>query len=222
MSTRYLSKAEARAFYDHFGRKQDWQKFYESAAIRTLLIRAEFERATKVFELGCGTGAFAEKLLLSYLPKNAQYLGIDISSVMIELSRKRIKRFGDRAQVRMTDGSFRYRLADGTFDRFVSTYVFDLLSPEDIREVLEEAHRLLVEKGRLCIVSLTHGKTFWSRSLTWVWIHLHRLRPSLVGGCRPINLLTLLKPNQWQIRYHTVITAFGLSSDVLIAEKLKS
>ena len=35
-----LTRDEARAFYDRFGSKQDWQSIYEGRALRDLMDRA--------------------------------------------------------------------------------------------------------------------------------------------------------------------------------------
>jgi ubiquinone/menaquinone biosynthesis C-methylase UbiE len=69
---------------------------------------------------------------LNHLPTTAQYLGVDSSSTMVELTRKRLARFDSRAEVLQTDGSLTFTLPDESFDRFVSNYVLDLLSPDDI------------------------------------------------------------------------------------------
>lgn len=42
-----------------------------------------FETATHVFELGCGTGRFAERLLERHLPATARYKGIDLGPTMV-------------------------------------------------------------------------------------------------------------------------------------------
>ena len=83
MSRRFLTREEARAFYDRFGSKQDWQRWYEGAAIRELRTHGGFEMSGSVIELGCGTGAFAEELLEHDLPTTARYLGMDSSSTMV-------------------------------------------------------------------------------------------------------------------------------------------
>jgi ubiquinone/menaquinone biosynthesis C-methylase UbiE len=219
MSRRFLSRDEIRIFYDRFGTKQDWQRFYEGPALRDLLKNGRFDSAGSVFELGCGTGAFARQLLADYLPTEGSYLGVDISSTMVALARERLARFKGRAEVRLTDGSLRYELPGESFDRFVSNYVLDLLPPEDIGEVLHEAHRLIRPDGRLCLMSLTHGRTWPSRLLTGAWDRLHRLRPGLVGGCRPVELLEFVRGNSWGIDYQNVVTAFGISSEVVVASK---
>ena len=58
-----LTPSEARTFYDKFGEKQDTQGFYENPALEDLIVHADFQHAQKVFEFGCGTGKFAERLL---------------------------------------------------------------------------------------------------------------------------------------------------------------
>jgi ubiquinone/menaquinone biosynthesis C-methylase UbiE len=55
-----LSHEQAKAFYDRFGKKQDWQSFYEDAATAALLRNEELDKSSAVLELGCGTGRFAE------------------------------------------------------------------------------------------------------------------------------------------------------------------
>ncbi len=71
---RMLSHQQATAFYDRLGTKQDWQAFYEVPATANLIAHAAFEEAQSVFECGCGTGAFAERLLSRHLPPQARYL----------------------------------------------------------------------------------------------------------------------------------------------------
>jgi hypothetical protein len=51
---------------------------------------------------------------------------------MVQLTRGRTARFGRHAAIQRTGGSVRLDLPDGTFDRFISNYVLDLLSEEDM------------------------------------------------------------------------------------------
>lgn len=216
---RVLTHEQAQAFYDWMGAKQDLQAFYEEKATRDLIAHAGFETAQAVFEFGCGTGAFAEHVLASHLPEEARYLALDSSTTMVRLANLRLARFGNRVVVQQTDGSLQFETAPGSYDRFVSTYVVDLLSLTDIATLLSEAHRLLTREGRLCLVSGTHGSTGLPRLLTGLWTRLHVLRPALVGGCRPLELRTLLPTTHWQITYVNVVTAFGIPSEIVIAER---
>jgi ubiquinone/menaquinone biosynthesis C-methylase UbiE len=213
-----LTHEQAQAFYNRMGAKQDWQAFYEAKATQNLIAHASFETAQAVFEFGCGTGAFAERLLTAHLSPEAQYVAVDSSATMIRLAQARLARFGSRVQVWQTDGTLRFEAASSSYDRFVSTYVADLLSASDIAEMLSEAHRLLRPEGLLCLVSLTPGPMWFSRLVTGLWTGIHRLTPSLVGGCRPLELQALLFASQWQLVSVNVVTAFGIPSEIVVAK----
>ena len=215
---RVLTHEQAQAFYNWMGKKQDWQAFYEAKATRELIAHASFETAQAVFEFGCGTGAFAERLLSSSLSSQARYVAVDSSPTMIRLAQDRLTRFGSRVQVSQTDGSFQLAAASGLYDRFVSTYVADLLSVSDIASMLSEAHRLLRPEGLLCLVSLTPGPTWFSRRVTELWTGINWLAPSLVGGCRPLDLQALLPTDQWQLVFVNIVTAFGVPSEIVVAK----
>jgi hypothetical protein len=89
--------------------------------------------------------------------------------------------------VDQSDGTPRITEPDHCFDRFVSTYVFDLLAPDFIDQLLSEVRRLLVPEGKLCLVSMTFGASPVSRAVCWGWQRLWRISPSIVGGCHPIE-----------------------------------
>ena len=55
------------------------------------------------------------------------------------------------SELRLGDGSFRYPFPDAGFDRFVATYVLDLLSDRDLGLALQEARRLLAPQGLVCL-----------------------------------------------------------------------
>jgi len=215
-----LSHEQAKAFYDRFGKKQDWQNVYENVAIDALIRNGGFDQAGAVLEFGCGTGSFAEKLLKEHLPVTAHYVGVDISETMVGLARKRLARFGARAEVYRTNGSPRLDFGDGTFDRYVSTYVLDLLTVKDIETVIQEASRVLSTGGLLGLTSLTPGFTPLSCVVTAIWKALHSIRPMLVGGCRPIHLRELVSGEKWLVRYSDRFSRFGVPSEVLVAGKV--
>ncbi len=212
-----LTREQAKAFYDHSGAKQDKQAFYEDAALDDLVAHAGFERARSVLEFGSGTGRFAERLLDRHLPPGAVYHGVDLSDTMVGLARERLRRFGDQATVSKSDGSSSTGTAPASVDAFVSNYVLDLLSEEDIRAELAEARRVLKPGGRLCVTSGTWGRAGLSRFVSWLWGRVHALRPSLVGGCRPLRLTDYLAGGEWRVGYANVVVAYGISSEVVVA-----
>ena len=214
---RYLSPAEAKRFYDRLGSRQDWQGFFENPAINEMIAHAAFESAHSVFEFGCGTGALAARLLQQQLPSDARYVGLDISGTMVSLARERLKPWSDRARVLQSDGSPCIPEPDRSFDRFVSTYVFDLLCPDFIDQLLSEAHRLLLPGGKLCLVSMTFGASSLSRAVCWGWQRLWRLSPGIVGGCHPLELSEYLRSEWWKPDHQTKVTSWGVTSEILVA-----
>lgn len=213
-----LSHQEARRTYDRIGSLQDSQCFYEDRATELVLLYGDFNSAQAVFEFGCGTGRFARRLLEDYLPGTARYRGVDISPMMVRLARSRLAPHPQRAEVLLTEGGAPVDELTGSYDRFVSNYVFDLLSHEDIQAVLREAHRILRPSGLLCLTGLSSGISFTSRAVASVVSWVQSRHPSLVGGCRPLDLLPLLPESEWQVVHHSKVVAFGVPSEVIVAK----
>lgn len=215
--TRAATRRQVRAFYDVLGRLLDTQAFYENAALEVLRVRGGFDTAGAVLEFGCGTGRFAEHLLTRSLPAECRYLGLDISRRMVALATERLAPWTDRAEARVTTGSMRLDAADRSVDRFLATYVLDLLSDRDARELMQEAHRVLMPGGRLCVASLACGTSLFARAVVGVWSIVSTVLPIALGGCRPVRLSTLLTPGAWHVEHHEVVERFGVATDVLVA-----
>jgi len=211
-----LTSSEAQTYYDRFGKKQDSQGFYEDPALDDLIAHACFRDAQRIFEFGCGTGKFAARLLAEHLPPSASYLGCDISPVMVGLAAQRLEAYPERAKVLRSDGTAHFPLPDRSIDRVISNYVLDLLSEGDIRAVFAEAHRVLTPGGKLCLASLTRGINLPSRIVSSLWMAVFRMRPSLVGGCRPIRLDAYVDRDRWQLEHRRVLIPFGVPSEVLV------
>lgn len=217
---RTLSREEARRVYNRIGSFQDSQAFYEDHATDLLVRHGRFGAARHVFEFGCGTGRFALHLLSEHLPSEASYRGVDLSPTMVSLAEARLAPFASRAKVVLTDGAPPVKEPSESCDRFVSTYVLDLLSDTDITAVLGEAHRMLQPGGLLCLSSLSTGSGLASRWVARLWSFVHGLSPALVGGCRPLDVVGRLSPSEWTIAHHARVAPFAVPSEVVIAERL--
>lgn len=214
---RLLSRSEARAVYDRIGRRQDAQAFYEDPALDALVAHGAFDDAQSILEVGCGTGRFAERLLRIQCPPDARYVGRDLSPRMVAIARDRLAPFGERATVIQTDGSLEFDCPAGSADRVVATYLLDLLSTDDIRAVLADAHRVLGSAGRLCLAGLTWGERPIGRFVTRLWASVHAVRPKWVGGCRPLRMRRFVAGGAWTIQHREIVRAWGVPSEVLVA-----
>ena len=215
-----LTPGQARTVYDRIGRAQDWQRFYEDAATTELVAHAAFGDAQAVVELGCGTGRFATRLLGELLPATATYLGVDVSPRMVTLATERLTPWRDRATVELADAGERLPRPDGSADRVVSNYVFDLLSPEATRATVDEAHRVLAPGGLLCVAGLTPGEAGLAREVSHTWKRVWMRWPVLVGGCRPIRLADALDDARWEVRHRRVVAPWGIASEAVVAVRV--
>jgi ubiquinone/menaquinone biosynthesis C-methylase UbiE len=214
-----LSHEDARRVYDRIGRLQDSQAFYEDRATELLLRHGDFGSAETVFEFGCGTGRFALRLFTESLSPTATYRGVDISPRMVSLAQQRLTQYSQRAEVALTGGGPPVGEPSESCDRFLSNYVFDLLSEEDIRSVLRNARRMLRPNGLLCLAGLSTGVGPLSRAVAGVWSWIQAHRPSAVGGCRPIDLLPFLPASEWEIRFDEKVVAFAITSEAVVAQR---
>ena len=172
-----LSREDTRRIYDRIGSWLDSQSFYEDRAIRSLAENGRFDSAEAVFEFGCGTGRFAESLFREHLSETAHYRAHDLSPRMGRSRQRETRTF--RRSCR--DSSQFWRRASSeprdSCDRFVASYVLDLLSEDEIEAVLEEAWRMLCPGGLLCLASICPGQGPVSRSFMG-------LCPSCIGEAR--------------------------------------
>jgi SAM-dependent methyltransferase len=214
---RYLSPAQAGVFYDRVGSLQDTQGFYERAVVDVLVLSGAFERAGLAVEVGCGTGTLARQLLAGPLPVTARYVGLEVSPRMAALTRDRIQGWADRAMVALIDGQSPWPVAPASADRVVAAYVLDLLSPAGIQDFFAQARRVLRPGGMVAVASLTPGRAGLARLVSSAWTALWGLRPSLTGGCRPVDVAAMLPPDAWAAVQQQVLTRFGVTSQVLTA-----
>lgn len=218
-----LTPSEARRHYDRNAHKQDAQGWYENAALERLIALSEFGNASQVLEVGCGTGRFAARLLRDHIGPHAIYIGVDISMSMLARAGTKLKKYAARAKLRPGDVTLGLTSPDKSADRIVATYLFDLLSTGQSRNLLAEMHRVLRPDGLICLAGLTRESDDGDMTIiSQLWTLVQRRWPWIVGGCRPVKLRPLLDDAKWQIVAHETVTPKGLTSEILIARKIET
>ena len=66
---------------------------------------------------------------------SVNYVGVDISPVMINIATSRLAAWGERAKAVLVDGSLPLPADGGFADRVLSTFVFDLLDEDHARAI---------------------------------------------------------------------------------------
>ena len=208
-----LAPAEALRFYDRLGALQDLAARFEGPVVRDVTAHMELGSAVHVVEVGCGTGALAQRLLRDELPAHATYTGIDISAQMLRLTHRRISHAGERVRLIRTNGKTPLPLPTASADRVLCCFVLDLMPTALIDAHLAEFARILQPGGRLGIANMhapAPGAAGW---LGRQWMRLQRRKPAWVGGCRPIDPASRvdgrLLLRQHGLRHETLGIALG-------------
>jgi len=114
-------------------------------------IASEFiAKDDKVLELGCGTGSLA----ILCAAKGAEVTGIDLYPNMLDIAHRKLKKTGLAEKIkliRMSAMDMDTAFGDNSFNVITSTLVFSEMSPEEIRYVLNQCHRVLTADGSLLI-----------------------------------------------------------------------
>jgi SAM-dependent methyltransferase len=114
-----------------------------------------------VLDVGCGSGRIGELVLLA---GTGRYVGIDFAEPMIELARRRLERFSDRAEVIL--GDFMEAELERPFDLVLALGLFDYLpdAPRFMRRMFElclsGCWAMPASTGWRCW--LPGGAAFWS------------------------------------------------------------
>lgn len=217
------SRAHVTQFYDAFGAllmNDLYHRTFEEPAMDIMIEECCFESRHNVVEIGPGGGFLAEKILRA--APGLHYTGADMSAAMVTKATARLKPFIDGGGVRLlhVNDSLSFLAAqEASVDRFVFTYVLDLLPPadiDDLAKVLRE--KLKGSNAKVCMVNLTHGFTGLSRLVTNVWQLLYRhLGGAAVGGCRPIQASDYFLPRDgFRVDSRQLTVSAGLPSEVSI------
>ena len=209
-----ISAEEARCFYDRLGPAYDLGEWFEQKAKSRGLALLDLAPGLCLLNVGVGTGREQARIQEAVLPGGLA-VGIDISTVMLQLSQEQVPAPGNTALC-LADGQ-NLPFPAASFDRLFSSYVLDLIPAAAVPVLLREMLRVLRPGGRVVLVGLTEGVTLASRALMAGWKAFYRLSPASLGGCRPLRLTySLLKAGFINVRRDVVIQG-GMPSEILVS-----
>ena len=223
------NQQDVTSFYNWFGSLQDWQRFYEGPPVDIMLKQCEIEEDSTIFEYGFGTGYLANELLIKYSKMN--YIGVDISKTMYNLANDRLSQNeninNDRYKLNLAKDTLGVLKAipNNSIDRFISNYVFDLLSKQAMTDIIDVLRLKLKRKGKICLTSLTNkidkDKDLFASIILNGWNTISRFCPICLGGCRPIDLNYPfnVQTTLFEIIYEEIYIQYGLPSQILISSR---
>lgn len=138
-------------------------------------------RPQSVLEVAVGPGA-SFPLLDRKIPE-AWTVAVDISRKMLRQARRHARKT-DLKPALVQGDAIQLPFADASFDAVLSTFLLDLVPPEDLGRSLDEMVRVLTPGGRIVLAQLNVD----SGLLEKVWKVAYRVMPRSVGLWRPVDV----------------------------------
>ena len=209
-----IPASTARQIYNFIGKSYNLFSSFDARAKARALEFLDAKAGDHILEVGVGTGKLHSELASAVQPGGVTY-GIDISTVMVTISHQRNQSPMCLADARNTPFVSDY------FDHIYMSYVLDLLPVMEIPVVLAGLLRVLKPGGNIVIVALTEGVNLPSRALVAVWKVAYAVSPILCAGCRPLQLVHLVKNAGFSDVQREVIVQLAVPSEIVVAKKLK-
>lgn len=210
----YRTKAQAKESYDKISRFYDYfAGVFEKKYRNMTLERLDIKRGETVLEIGFGTGHCLKQMAESVGEEGRVY-GIDISSGMLEVSKRRLKEAGLLDRVKLYCGdALKMPYEDNKFDAVFMSFTLELFDTPEIPKVLDKIERVLKANGRLGVVSMSKedGDSILLRMYEWT----HKKFPKY-ADCRPIYIEQSIKDAGFEIEYKEKVKLFGLPGEIVI------
>ncbi len=204
-----LSAEAARRLYNRLGARIAQSDRFEQRARDQSLALLDARPGHTVLHVGVGNGAAHARLQHMVAPSGL-LVGLDLSPVMLRLTRQ-------RSDTPLCEGDARcVPFAPASFDRLFCAYMLDLIPLDDLPGVLGEFRRVVKPGGRMVLVSLTEGIDAFSRLVIALWKLVYHVRPVACGGCRPVQMMPLLRQAGFVHVSRTVVVQAGMPSEVLV------
>jgi len=209
------TKAQAKKSYDRISHFYDYfaggfERNYSNVALEQLNIK----KGETVLEIGFGTG-HCLKQIAKLVGKTGKVYGVDISSGMLEVAKKRLEKASlmDRVELYCGD-AVKMPYDEHLFDAVFMSFTLELFDTPEIPMILNEIKRVLKFEGRLGIVSMSKedGKSILLKLYEWA----HEKIPNYVD-CRPIYVEQSIKEAGFEIKNKEKVKVFGLPLEIVVS-----
>lgn len=205
-----LSREQVQRYYDRLGAGLDWGEPFEGRAKMRALGLLQAAPGQRVLHVGVGTGREHVQMQRAVAP-GGLVAGVDLSSVMLRLTRRRA---GNCAV--MADAS-ELPFPARSFERLFCAYMLDLLPDETLPLALSEFRRVVKPNGRMVLLSMTEGRSPASNLFMAAWKLVYRLSPQLTGGCRPLRVAEAASRAGLEVTEDEFIVQLAFPSEVVVA-----
>jgi ubiquinone/menaquinone biosynthesis C-methylase UbiE len=209
------TRSRAKENYDRVSRSYDYpegifERKAKFSALKQLIVRND-----EIFiEIGFGTGQCLRQIAGAVNSKGKVY-GIDISTGMMRMAERRLKKYGllDRVTLYCGD-AMKMPFPDNYFDVVFMSFTLELFDTPEIPLLLAEIKRILKQNARIGIVSLS--QEYPESLMIKLYNRAHNKYPELID-CRPIFPSLSLQEAGFKISYTGKLNIMGLPVEVVTA-----
>ena len=217
MTERSSSRNRTRAFYDRLSHAYDLIADAGERVIRDSGVDAlQVSQGERVLEIGFGTGHGLLRLA-DALGASGHVFGVDISTGMINVARRRVDAAGaPNVTLAVADARF-LCFGNDAFDAVFMSFTLELLDSE-IPQVLTEIRRVLRPNGRLGVVAMATSDHRGAAIKLYEW--MHRRWPHIID-CQPTDVLRVLRGAGFDAQATNSVTICGLPVVGAVGAKTK-
>mgnify|MGYP001053720998 FL=1 len=190
-----------------------WASLTESKAQKRAIEIAEVQNKTTILDVAVGTGRLLRKIVKQN-PDGKNY-GIDISEGMLAKAKMKLSKLGNQIYSLEIGSAFDIRMDDGSVDILFNNYMFDLISFDQMDNVINEFARVLKPSGKLVLVNMTKAEQFGAG----LYERIYRISPPLMGGCRGVQMFDLLTEHGFKVITREYVQQMLFPSEVILATK---
>lgn len=213
MIRKTISVQKARDLYNRKGLKFGEGSGFERRAKALALQEIAASPGQRVLNVGVGTGN-EHAALLAAVGADGRVVGVDIARQMLLETRART------GAVDFVEGDGRFLpFAENAFDSVFCSYVLDLIDYDLIPAWIAAFKRVVKPGGKIVWTTIAPGGGWFSRLIVGAWQGLYRVQPALLGGCRPVRLVSLVQGVGFTAVTHTIVVQWGVPSEVVTAVK---
>ncbi|WP_246998402.1 class I SAM-dependent methyltransferase [Halosolutus gelatinilyticus] len=156
----------------------------------------------RVLDVGCGTGR-GVATLQNAVGSDGQVVGIDVAEQMCRLTRDRLDDEDPSAVV--CGDALTLPFDTDSFDVVLASFTLELFEGDHRTTVLDEIRRVLIPRGRICVISPSTA----SKTISPLYTRLNDVFPTLVDS-RPLDVSAVLaeagfETTQTQIEWALVV-----------------
>ena len=190
-----------------------WATLTETKAQNRAIELANIQDKSIILDVAVGTGKLFNRIVKRN--PNGRNIGIDISEGMLEKAKSRLSKQSNSNYSLDIGSAFNITVDNHSVDLLFNNYMFDLIPFNQMGAVINEFSRVLKSNGKLVLVNMTRAEHFGAG----LYEKIYRVSPTLLGGCRGIQLSNLLADHSFIIEKREYIQQMLFPSEVILATK---